>query len=199
MTAPNVPRPAVFFDRDGTLTVESDWVRCAQEIVLVPGAAEAIARVRRAGYAAVVVTNQSAVARGLISESELAAIHAELAARLERSGARLDGVFACPHHPTEGLGEYKRDCDCRKPKSGLLVRASRELDLDLDRSWIVGDAERDLLAGVRLGVRGVLVGTGKGAAERERLIADRAAPAYFAADVRAAAELILAVDQGNSH
>lgn len=190
------PRPAVFFDRDGTLTVEGDWVRSAAELVLLEGAADAIARLRQAGYAVVLITNQSAVARGLISEAELTAIHADLAARLAESGAHLDGIYACPHHPTEGHPPYRRECDCRKPKSGLIECAARELDLDLGKSWIVGDAERDLRAGAHLGLRGILVATGKGAAEHRRLSAAGRAPEYFTADARSAVDLILARDQG---
>jgi D-glycero-D-manno-heptose 1,7-bisphosphate phosphatase len=189
-------RAAVFFDRDGTLTIESEWVRSAHDLVLLEGAAEAVARLSRAGYAVVLITNQSAVARGIISEAELGAIHAAFAAQLEARGAHLDGIYACPHHPTEGSAPYRRECECRKPKSALIERAARELDLDLARSWIVGDAERDLVAGARLGVRGILVSTGKGSAERQRLVSAGSPPVHFTADAASAAELILALDQG---
>ena len=174
-------RPAVFLDRDGTLTLESDWVRSPDDLVLLPGAARAVRRVNEAGLAAVLVTNQSAVARGLIDERALSAIHARLAAQLAADGARLDGVYWCPHHPTEGVGELRVACGCRKPAPGLLLRAAAELGLDLARSWIVGDAARDLEAGERAGVRGVLVATGKGTLE-----SGRARPTHYAADVDAA-------------
>jgi D-glycero-D-manno-heptose 1,7-bisphosphate phosphatase len=196
MPEESVRRPAVFFDRDGTLTVENDWVRSPRDLVLLDGALDAVRDLEHAGYAVVLITNQSAVARGMISEEQLVAIHADLASRFERAGARLDGIYSCPHHPSEGRAPYRRECDCRKPKSGLIERAARELDLDVARSWIVGDAERDLLAGARLGIRGVLVGTGKGMSERERMIAGSAPPEHFAADARSAAALILAADQG---
>ena len=194
MAAPRAPRPAVFLDRDGTLTRESDWVTSPADLVLLDGAIDAVLALERAGYAAVVVTNQSAVARGLITESELDAIHAELAARFAKAGAPLEAIYACPHHPSEGVAPYRRECECRKPNSGLVERAARELGLDLARSWIVGDAERDLAAGAKLGVRGVLVGTGKGTAELARMRAAGNDP-RFARDVRAAAELILATDR----
>jgi D-glycero-D-manno-heptose 1,7-bisphosphate phosphatase len=196
MSAPARVRPslraAVFFDRDGTLTREIDWVRSASDLELLDGAAEAVARVNRASLAAVVVTNQSAVARGVLSEAELERVHDALRRRLAESGARIDGVYACPHHPTEGEPPYRRECDCRKPKSGLIARAARELALDLARSWVVGDAERDLLAGSALGVPGILVATGKGLRENERLRALGRAPRHFVADVRAAVDVILA-------
>jgi D-glycero-D-manno-heptose 1,7-bisphosphate phosphatase len=189
-------RAAVFFDRDGTLTVEKERVRSTRDLELLEGALEAVCDLKHCGYAVVLITNQSAVARGWLSEDELRAIHADLAARFERFGAQLDGIYACPHHPTEGHAPYRRECDCRKPRSGLIVRAARDLDLDLSRSWIVGDAERDLLAGANLALRGVLVGTGKGSDERRRMIARGAPPTHFVADARAAAALILRTDQG---
>jgi len=183
-------RPAVFLDRDGTLTVEGEWITRREALVLVPGAADALCTLARAGFALVLVTNQSAVARGLIDEEELAHIHAHLADLLAAGGARLDALYHCPHHPTEGLGVWRRECDCRKPKPGLVLRAARELDLDLSRSWMIGDAERDLQAGWAAGVRGVLVATGKGVSEIERMRATRA-PDHFAPDVLAAARWIV--------
>ncbi|MBK7876633.1 MAG: D-glycero-beta-D-manno-heptose 1,7-bisphosphate 7-phosphatase [Planctomycetes bacterium] len=185
-------RPAVFLDRDGTLTVESDWVTSGADLVLVPGAAEAIALLERAGFAVVVVTNQSAVARGMIDERELGAIHARFEELLAERGARLDGIYSCPHHPTEGVGAWRRECECRKPKPGLVLQAARELGLDLARSWIVGDALRDLEAGWSAGTRAVLVATGKGAREHATALAKGRAPDAFVPDVLAAARWIVA-------
>lgn len=185
-------RPAIFLDRDGTLTVEGEWITKREALVLVPGAAEALRLLARAGFALVMVTNQSAVARGLIDEAELAHIHAHLADLLAAKGARLDATYYCPHHPTEGLGAWRRDCDCRKPKPGLVLRAARELELDLARSWMIGDAARDIEAGWNAGVRGVLVATGKGTGDRVRMRAARA-PDHFAPDVLAAARWIVDV------
>jgi D-glycero-D-manno-heptose 1,7-bisphosphate phosphatase len=196
MTAGARPRPAVFFDRDGTLTREIDWVRSASDLALFDGAADAVARVNRAGFAAVVVTNQSAVARGFITEIELERVHDELRMRLAAHAAHLDGIYACPHHPTEGEPPYRRECDCRKPKSGLLARAAHELGLDLEKSWVVGDAERDLAAGAELGIPGILVATGKGRSEHKRLRAQGRAPEHFVDDLRAAVDVILAAHQG---
>lgn len=185
-------RPAVFLDRDGTLTVEADWVTKSAELELLPGACDAIARLSRAGFAVVLATNQSAVARGLVTEKGLAEIHAHLSRELESGGARLDGVYACPHHPSEGSGPYRRECECRKPRPGLLLAAARDLGLDLERSYVVGDAERDLAAGAAVGARGILVATGKGQAEFERMKRAGRAPDRFVPDVLAAAEAIAA-------
>lgn len=184
---PAALRPAVFFDRDGTLTRESDWVRRPSDLELLPGAAEAVRIVNKEGIAALLVTNQSAIARGLISERDLEHIHAHLARELEREGAHLDGIYYCPHHPTEGVTELTCVCECRKPRPALLARAARELGLDLSQSWIIGDAERDLLAGAALGVRGILVTTGKGTSELERLVSAGRRPSHVAVDVVLAA------------
>jgi D-glycero-D-manno-heptose 1,7-bisphosphate phosphatase len=162
-------RPALFLDRDGVLTREDDWVLAPHQVELLPGAAEGLRRLNLAGVPAVVVTNQSALARGWIDERGLAAIHARLAELLAEQGARVDAIYHCPHHPTAGAGDLTRACDCRKPEPGLLVRAARELGLDLSASWMVGDAGRDLEAAWRAGARAALVRSGKGAAELGRL------------------------------
>ncbi|MBI5363506.1 MAG: HAD family hydrolase [Planctomycetes bacterium] len=196
MSAGQVLHPAVFLDRDGTLTVESEWVRSGQDLVLVPGAAEAILHLARAGFAVVLVTNQSAVARGIVTEAELAGIHAHFAALLAERGARLDAVYHCPHHPTEGVGAWKIECACRKPAPGMLLDAARDLGLDLARSWIVGDALRDLEAGWSAGARAVLVATGKGTREHAAALAKGRAPDAFVPDVLAAARWIVEHTQG---
>jgi D-glycero-D-manno-heptose 1,7-bisphosphate phosphatase len=180
----------VFLDRDGTLTAEGEWVTSSEQLQLLPGASEAVALLSRAGFAVVVATNQSAVARGLLTLEGLDGIHAHLRAELARQDARVDGIYACPHHPTEGAAPYRLDCDCRKPGAGLLRAAARDLDLELARSFVVGDAERDLAAGAAVGARGILVATGKGAAEHTRLAQAGRAPALFLPDVLAAARWI---------
>jgi D-glycero-D-manno-heptose 1,7-bisphosphate phosphatase len=191
-------RPAIFLDRDGTLTVESEWVRRGQDLVLVPGAAEGVRALRAAGYFVALVTNQSAVARGIVTEDELAAIHAHLQELLAEHGTRLDALHHCPHHPTEGVGPWRRACDCRKPEPGLLLAAARAHGLDLARSWTIGDAERDLEAGRRAGTRTVLVATGKGEREHAAALAAGRPPDHFARDLGAAARWIAAqpVPQG---
>ena len=157
-------RPAVFLDRDGTLVREVGYLRSVRELRLLPGAARAVRRLNDAGFAVIVATNQSGVARGLLTEEALAQIHGALAARLARRGGHLAGIYYCPHHPAAPLTQYRRRCRCRKPAPGMLLRAARDLDLDLPRSFAIGDAERDLEAGRRAGCRVVLVRTGYGTA-----------------------------------
>lgn len=174
MTAPSSqrpPRPAVFLDRDGTLIEERDYLARVEQLALVPGAAAALRALHAAGFALVVVTNQSGIARGLFDEETLAAIHAELARQLAVEGVALDGIYVCPHHPNVGLPPYRSSCDCRKPRPGLIRRAIDELGLALEGSFVVGDSARDLEAGAALGIPGVLVRTGKGRDEERRLAA----------------------------
>jgi D-glycero-D-manno-heptose 1,7-bisphosphate phosphatase len=190
--SPAAGQRAVLLDRDGTLTVEGEWLTRRQDLVLVPGAAAALARLAARGWKLVLVTNQSAIARGLITPAQLEEIHAELQQHLAAEGAHLDAIYSCPHHPTAGLGAYRVECECRKPKPGLVLQAARELGLDLAACWMVGDAARDLEAGWAAGVPGILVATGKGATEIGVLRARGEEPQAFVPDLPAAAEWILA-------
>lgn len=176
-------RPAVFLDRDGTLIDDLHYLRDPAGVRLLPGAADAVRRLNRAGVAAVVVTNQSGIARGLLSETEYLATAARLDALLGAAGARLDGHYHCPHHPS-----LTGPCDCRKPGTLLYRRAERDLGLDLPASWWVGDRLRDVAAAAVLGGRGMLVRTGAGAAEAGR---PEAAEWPAADDLATAVELIL--------
>lgn len=158
-------QPAVFLDRDGVIIENrARYVRAWADVAFLPGALAALATLSRAPLAVVIVTNQSAVGRGLLSESEAEAINAGLLAAIRAAGGRVDAVYLCPHTDADG-------CDCRKPAPGLLRRAAAELDLDLPRSVLIGDALSDLAAGRAAGVgRVALVRTGRGA-EQEHLAA----------------------------
>jgi D-glycero-D-manno-heptose 1,7-bisphosphate phosphatase len=160
-------RPAVFIDRDGTLTEEVGYVNHPARLRLLPRSAEAIRRLNAAGVAAVVVTNQAGIARGYFSEAVLHAVNDGLHAALRREGARLDGLYVCTHHPTEGEPPFRARCECRKPRPGLLRRAAADLGLDLARSTMVGDKPSDLVPGRAVGAAAVLVLTGYGLGEWE--------------------------------
>lgn len=155
-------RPAVFLDRDGTVNVEVHYLSQPEQLELLPTIAEAIGRLNVMGIAVVVVTNQAGIARGYFPEHRLQVIHDRLRQMLATSGARIDGIYYCPHHPTSGLGSYKVDCDCRKPKAGMLNQAARDLRIDLSRSLMIGDRETDLQAGKNAGCQTALVLTGYG-------------------------------------
>jgi D-glycero-D-manno-heptose 1,7-bisphosphate phosphatase len=160
-------RPAVFMDRDGCLTEEVGYVNHPSRLRLLPRTAEAIARLNRAGVPAVMVTNQAGIARGYFSEETLQATHARLHESLAAAGARRDGADTCTHHPSEGQPPYRADCDCRKPRPGLLRRAAAELGLDLAASVMVGDKLSDVAVGHTVGAAGILVLTGYGRGEWE--------------------------------
>ena len=166
---PGSRRPAVFLDRDGTINVEVDHLSRPEELRLLPDAARAIARLRSAGCPVVVVTNQSAVARGLLTEAELSGIHREFERLLREQGTGVDAIYYCPHHPEFGSPAYRRACACRKPGPGLLRRAALEHGLDLERSFMVGDRLSDLQAGWNAGCRVVLVLTGYGEETRREV------------------------------
>ena len=192
-TARVVARPAVFIDRDGTLTEEVGYVNHPRRIRLLPRSAEAIRRLNAAGIPAVVVTNQAGLARGYFSAEILQAVNEEMIRQLEDAGARLDGVYVCVHHPTEGVPPYRAECDCRKPKPGMLTRAARELHLDLAASTMVGDKASDLESGRIVGARGVLVLTGYGQGDWEyRRHAFRVTPDHVADDLLDAVHWVLA-------
>lgn len=187
-------RRAAFVDRDGTITREGEWIRHPGALELVPGAGAAIRELHAHGFLVVMYTNQSAIARGMIDEAELSAIHERMQTLLAQDGDRLDAIYMCPHHPTEGIGRYKVVCECRKPKPGLILRAERELDIDLARSWCIGDMLRDLEAGAAAHVRGILVATGKGVEEYARACAEGHAPEFFETSIASAVARILALE-----
>lgn len=153
-------KPAVFLDRDGTLNVSVGYVNHADRFELFPWTIDAIRLIRDEGYLAVMVTNQSGIGRGFFPAELVDSIHGRFRSQLEAAGAGLDGIYVCPHVSSE-------DCDCRKPAPGMLRQASSELDIDLERSWMVGDTVTDLQAGWAAGTRAALVRTGFGAGTLE--------------------------------
>ncbi len=162
-------RPAIFMDRDGTLSHEVGYVNHASRFRLYPWTVDAVRAINRSGWLAVVVTNQAGVARGYFPESVLHEVQQKLLDTLEAGGARLDGLYACLHHPMLGEPPYRLDCDCRKPRPGLLRRAEAELGADLGRSWVIGDRHGDLQLAWNAGARGALVKTGYGLGELTHL------------------------------
>ena len=165
-------RPAVFLDRDGTLLEEAGYLDRLERLVFFPYSVDAVRLLNRANLTVVVVTNQAGIARGIFKEAFVDEAHKHIAARLAAGGARVDGFYYCPHHPEAVIEQYRKSCECRKPQPGLLRQAANDLDLALDRSFVVGDRWHDLEAGQRVDARGVLVRTGYGRTEE---LAPRAA------------------------
>jgi mannose-1-phosphate guanylyltransferase/phosphomannomutase len=182
---------AVFLDRDGTLNFDYGWITSPAKIELLPGAGEAVRMINDAGLLAVLVTNQPVIARGECTVEELDVIHQKLASLLAKSGARLDAIYYCPHHPVGGMvgerPELKIRCHCRKPAPGLLEAAASDLNIDISRSWMVGDSERDLGAAAAFGIPAVLVASNQEAFKED--ISSRCA--FRAMTVRDAVQKIL--------
>lgn len=148
---------AIFLDRDGTINKYVGFLRNIDDFELIEGVAEAIKLINQSGYLAIVVTNQPVIARGEVSWEELNEIHKKMATLLGKEGAYVDGIYICPHHPDKGFEgerpEYKIDCDCRKPKPGLLLQAAKDFNIDLSESYMIGDSHRDVEAGENAGVK----------------------------------------------
>lgn len=155
-------RPAVFLDRDGTIIREYGHFWEPRQIELIGGAADAIRRLKGAGFLCIVTTNQSAIARGIFDEHQFWMGQKRLEDLLDAEGIKLDAVYFCPHHPTEGESPYRMECDCRKPKPGMIMRAASEFGIDLPRSFMVGDSPVDVGAGRAAGVAVVQVHTAYG-------------------------------------
>ncbi len=148
---------AIFLDRDGTINKYVGFLRNIDDFELIEGVAEAIKLINQSGYLAIVVTNQPVIARGEVTWEELNEIHKKMATLLGKEGAYVDGIYICPHHPDKGFEgerpEYKIDCDCRKPKPGLLLQAAKDFNIDLSESYMIGDSHRDVEAGENAGVK----------------------------------------------
>ena len=160
-------RRAIFIDRDGTLSEEVGYVNHLARFRLFPFAIDAVRLVNRSPFLAVLVTNQAGVARGYFPETLIHEVHAAIGRDMEAGGARLDGIYFCPHHPTAGEPPYRRDCACRKPRPGMLHQAASDLDIDLAASYVIGDRRGDLDLAWAVGAQGVLVRTGYGRGELE--------------------------------
>lgn len=156
---------AIFLDRDGTVNVLKGFLKCADDLELLPGVTEAIKKINTSEYLTIIVTNQPVIARGECTFEELDQIHMKLEIELGKEGAYVDDLFFCPHHPHKGYdGEVpslKFDCDCRKPKTGMLARAAEKYNIDLKNSWYIGDTTTDIQTGINAGMKTVLVKTGE--------------------------------------
>jgi D-glycero-D-manno-heptose 1,7-bisphosphate phosphatase len=165
-------RRAVFMDRDGTISEEVGYVNHPARYRVFEYSAEAVRLLNEAGWLAILVTNQAGVARGYFTEDMIGAVHSALELELQRGGARLDGVYYCAHHPSVGAPPYRFDCDCRKPRPGLIRRAAEDFSIELRESWMIGDRYSDVELARNAGVRSafVLSGYGRGEWEYQRAV-----------------------------
>jgi D-glycero-D-manno-heptose 1,7-bisphosphate phosphatase len=189
-------RPAVFIDRDGTISEEVGYINHPSRFRIFPYAARAIKLLNDQGWLAIIITNQAGVARGYFSESMIETVHDNLRKELSDEGARVDAIYYCAHHPTVGEPPYRQDCDCRKPKPGLITRATKDLDVALEQSWMIGDRYGDVELARNAGVRSafVLSGYGRGEWENQRTLWEHQ-PDFVAENLLEAVESILRSEQ----
>lgn len=180
--------PAVFLDKDGTLIPDIPYNVDPDKITLSDGAETALLKLHKAGFKLIVISNQSGVARGYFSEADLAFVEQRLQQLLSVINVSLSGFYYCPHHSIGKLAEYAIECDCRKPKPGLLLKAAQIHNIDLSRSWMVGDILNDVEAGRRAGCKTILIDNGN---ETEWVLSPERSPHYKAADLMQAATFIL--------
>ncbi len=186
--------PAAFLDRDGTIIEDPGYLRDPEKLQFIPGAIEALRGLQRAGYRLVLVSNQAGVARGLLTETDVHRVNDCLMTLLADAGVHLDGIYFCPHHPDYGPPEYRRECDCRKPRAGMIHRAIRDLDLNPHRSVVIGDHATDAaLARAFPGMVGIMLRTGHGAEEWQKIQNGALTmPEHVADDLTAAVKWFLA-------
>ena len=185
---------AVFLDRDGTINEEVGYLDSIDKLKLFANTAEAIKMINESGMKAVVITNQSGIARGYFSEEFVKKVHKRIQKILKAKGAFIDAFYYCPHHP-EGVGTYQQSCACRKPEAGLLIAAARDMDIDLTRSYVVGDMVKDIQVASKVGAKGLLVKTGYGENTIRKDFAAGSAetcrPCYIAEDILDAVKWIM--------
>ncbi|MDR3330873.1 MAG: HAD family hydrolase [Endomicrobium sp.] len=180
----NIKKPAVFLDRDGTLIFNRNYLSSPKQVKLYTFVAESINKLRVAGFKIIVVTNQSGVSRGMFTESILKRINKKFIFLLKKSGARIDAIYCCMHIDSDG-------CNCRKPKIGMVLQGAKEFDIDLKKSYTVGDSIRDYLLGFNMSGKGILVLTGHGKRQRSKIVHEKVKPMAICKTLKQATALII--------
>jgi len=178
---------AVFLDRDDTIIKDSGYINDPEDVNLLPGAARGLLQLRSMGYKLVLVSNQSGVARGIVTEKALGDIHERLEELLAKEGAYLDGIYYCPYHPEGSVAKYRRESELRKPNPGMLLRAAEQFDIELGASWAIGDSQRDIEAGLRAGCRTILIEQSE---DKRQLQIPEAKPHFRAVNIAEAVNII---------
>jgi len=193
-----VKRPAVFIDRDGTVNEQMGYINHISRFVLLPGAEEAIKVLNSHQFLVIVVSNQSGVARGYFPIELVDEVHAHMRVLLGKEGAFVDGIFFCPHYPRGVVPEYSIECDCRKPKTGLIEKACEAFDVDMANSYVIGDRYSDIELALRLNLEGILVTTGYGLGDVDYVFPRLSfKPVHIAKDLLHAARWIIERKKGN--
>ncbi|MEJ2587440.1 MAG: HAD family hydrolase [Deltaproteobacteria bacterium] len=187
-----VKRPAVFLDRDGTINQQMGYINHISRFILLPGVSSAIKRLNHHGYLTIVVSNQSGVARGYFPIGLVHEVHDHMKSLLGENGATVDGIFFCPHHPAGKVDKYSKLCDCRKPGTGLIKKSMADFDIDMEKSYVVGDRYTDIEMARRCGLKAILVKTGYGMGDLEYVIPQcHFKPDHIASNLQEAVDWIL--------
>ncbi|MDR2400517.1 MAG: HAD family hydrolase [Deferribacteraceae bacterium] len=185
-------KPAVFIDRDGTINVDGGYINHPDRFIIYPFAAQAVRLLNLYGYLCVIVTNQSGIGKGFYDEGVMERIHAKMLNHFAREGARIDGIYACPHDPNAKIPKYRINCDCRKPNTGMLKTATAQLPIDESKTYMIGDKYSDIRTGFNFGSATIMVNTGYGLGERQLHGESWERPPDFAAEnLLHAAKLII--------
>jgi D-glycero-D-manno-heptose 1,7-bisphosphate phosphatase len=182
---------AVFLDRDGTINKDVGYPDSFRSIEIFPCSFEAVRQINKAGLLAVIITNQSGVGRGLIAENAVQQIHLKLQEAFARHRARIDGIYYCPHYLHSAIPEYRQNCTCRKPLPGMALQAASDLNIDIKKSYMIGDKVEDILFGLNIEAKPILVLTGFGLKSRKQLTEKRVTPAHVAPNLLEAVNWIL--------
>ncbi|GHT62811.1 hypothetical protein AGMMS49531_11040 [Endomicrobiia bacterium] len=180
----NIKVPAVFLDRDGTVIFNKTYLSLPQQVMLYAFCAESINRLRAAGFKIIIVTNQSGVARGMFTEKNLMVANKKFVSLLKNAGAKIDGLYYCPHAESD-------ECNCRKPKVGMVLQGAKDFNIDLKKSYTVGDSIRDYLLGVNMGGKGILVLTGHGKKQQSKIVDEKIKPMAVCKTLKQAVSLII--------
>lgn len=184
--------PSVFIDRDGTINVDGGYINHPDNFIIYPFAAQAIRMLNKANYLAVIVTNQSGIGRGFYMEDMMNTLHQKMYDQFEKQGAKIDGLYYCPHDPNSKDEKYRVVCDCRKPKSGLLKQALKDLPIDVNQTYFIGDKMSDMQAGWDIGSKGIMVKTGYGRGDIEnKSVSWNRKPDIYAENLLEAVKIIL--------
>ncbi len=183
-------RAGIFLDRDGTINEEVDFLSNPDRLRLIPRSSDAIRDANMMGFKVFIITNQSGIARGVLNEEQLSEIHRGLLATLHEQHAAVDAIYYCPHHPELGIAPYVQDCNCRKPRTGMLQQAATEFDVDLSRSFVIGDRMIDVQAGNNSGATPILVLSGYGKEELDLCRQNNVPIAYIANDLFEAMQFV---------
>lgn len=183
-------RKAAFLDRDGTIIVDKEYMHKPEQLEFIPGAIDAIKQLNKKNYLVIIVTSQSGIGRGYYTEEDYHKFNQHFLQNLEKEGAKIDGVFFCPHHPTKATGKYLLDCECRKPKIGMIKQAQQEHKIELKHSWVIGDKTSDAKMGENAGCKSILVETGKAGRDEECAVK----PTHKAKDLLDAVKILFAND-----